>query len=105
MNSMNKLQYFMYGIKVPIGLIENEAFLENIKSLKYSISNKVYNNLNGSFVIVGKRMPCGEDMIIPELHESVIIPIECQIDTILTKFNVVKSDKYHCYYIIEESCQ
>lgn len=99
-------RYFMYGIKVPVELLENEAFLEKIKLSKYTVSNKNHNNLSGSFVIVGKRMysekSSGDGIIVPELHDSVKELVELHIDAILTEFKIEKNDKYYYYYIIEE---
>lgn len=98
-------KYFMYGILIPIKLIENELFVKAIESSKYNITNKIYNNLNGSFVIVGKKMYCDEDMIVPEISDSIKIVVEAHIDAILSEFKIEKNNTYHYYFIIEESCQ
>jgi hypothetical protein len=95
-------KYFMYGTKLPVSLLENEAFVNKIKELKYGITNKIRNNLEGSFIIVGRKMYCSEDMVVPEIHGSIKILTEFQIDTILAEFNIEKTDRYNYYFIIEE---
>lgn len=95
-------KYFIYGTKIPVNLLENEEFVKKVKDSKYSLSNKIHNNLNGTFAIVGRIMPSDDDMIVPELHGSIKILVEVQIDAIFSEFNIEKADKYHYYFIIEE---
>lgn len=95
-------KYFIYGTKIPVSLLENEEFVNKVTESKYTLSNKINNNLNGTFAIVGRIMPFSDDMIVPELHGSVKCLVELQIDIIFSEFNIEKTDKYHYYFIIEE---